>query len=198
MGNIELHLGGTPPYQETVTVSGVNISNPVPGTANVVASASPPAVIRGVDTDYKTPYMQHWSLDIQQQLTKNTIVTVGYYGSKGTNLIGVVDLNNLPAGYAATQQCAVGGINDSVSSVSCTRRLRQPDTVHHGGPVAYPVHSPYRRWRGIFMVSPRFNSDYHSLQVFGQHRFTGASQINVAYTWSKNLTDNQTIVQRPR
>jgi len=40
------------------------------------------------------------------------------------------------------------------------------------------------------MITPQFNSNYHSMQVMAQRRFTGASQINVAYTWSKNLTDN--------
>jgi hypothetical protein len=47
-------------------------------------------------------------------------------------------------------------------------------------------------YRSINIVQPRFNSNYHSLQVFGQHRFSGSSQVNLAYTWSKNLSDNQT------
>ena len=42
------------------------------------------------------------------------------------------------------------------------------------------------------MITPQFNSNYHSLQALVQRRFTGASQINVAYTFAKNLTDNQT------
>jgi hypothetical protein len=42
------------------------------------------------------------------------------------------------------------------------------------------------------MLTPQFNSNYNSLQAMGQHRFSGASQVNVAYTWSKNLTDNIT------
>jgi len=42
------------------------------------------------------------------------------------------------------------------------------------------------------MIQPRFNSNYHSLQVSATQRFSGASQIQLAYTWSKNLTDNQT------
>jgi hypothetical protein len=41
------------------------------------------------------------------------------------------------------------------------------------------------------MITPQFNSNYNSLQVLAQRRFTGASQINVAYTYAKNLTDNQ-------
>jgi len=40
------------------------------------------------------------------------------------------------------------------------------------------------------MITPQFNSNYNSLQVMAQRRFSGASQVNVAYTWSKNLTDN--------
>jgi hypothetical protein len=53
-------------------------------------------------------------------------------------------------------------------------------------------HRPYRGYRSVNIVQPRYNSDYHSLQVFGQHRFSGSSQVNLAYTWSKNLSDNQT------
>jgi hypothetical protein len=42
------------------------------------------------------------------------------------------------------------------------------------------------------MITPQFNSNYHSLQVSAIQRFTGASQVQLAYTWAKNLTDNQT------
>jgi len=42
------------------------------------------------------------------------------------------------------------------------------------------------------MITPQFNSNYHSMQALFQRRFSGASQVNVAYTWAKNLTDNQT------
>ena len=51
--------------------------------------------------------MQHWSLDIQHQFGKNTIVDVGYYGSKGTHLIGIVDINLLPPGTAEHLLCPV-------------------------------------------------------------------------------------------
>jgi hypothetical protein len=51
---------------------------------------------------------------------------------------------------------------------------------------------PYRGYRSINIIQPRFNSSYHSLQVSGQHRFSESSQVNLAYTWAKNLTDNQT------
>jgi hypothetical protein len=138
--------------------------------------------------------MQHWSLDVQHQFGRNTVVTAGYYGSKGTNLIGIVDINNLRPGFALTQTCAVG------TSTTPTAPCQATDATTHL-PVSFTSGAselildqirPYRGWRGIAMISPRFNSDYHSLQVSGTHRFSGASQVSLAYTWSKNLTDNQT------
>jgi hypothetical protein len=41
------------------------------------------------------------------------------------------------------------------------------------------------------ILETRFNSNYHSLQVTAQRRLARSSQINLAYTWSKNLTDSQ-------
>jgi len=193
VGNIEQHLGNNPPYQETITISGGSVSQPVPAGTNptVAAALGVPAIIRGVDTDYKTPYMQHWSADVQHMFTRNTIVTVGYYGSKGTHLIGVSDLNNLPAGYALTKTCV---INAAGATAPCQGR------DGGGTPLAFLTAAsevvldqirPYRGWRSISMVQPKYNSNYHSLQVSALHRFSGASQIQLAYTWSKNLTDNQ-------
>lgn len=51
---------------------------------------------------------------------------------------------------------------------------------------------PFRGYSSLDILTPRFNSNYHALQVFATRRFSGASQFNLAYTWSKNLTDNQT------
>ncbi len=170
-GNIELHHRRKSAVSGNVTVSGVNISNPVPGTANVVASASPPGVIRGVDTDYKTPYMQHWSLDIQQQLTKNTIVTVGYYGSKGTNLIGVVDLNNLPAGYAATQQsCAVGA--STTPSAPCHARDASGNLIPFTTAAQSLILDQIRPYRG-------YRADFHGFDR-GSIRTTTAFRYSVS------------------
>ncbi|MEP6946096.1 MAG: carboxypeptidase regulatory-like domain-containing protein [Acidobacteriota bacterium] len=193
VGTFEQNLAANPPYQETVTVSGVNISNPVPTVGGVVVSASPPGAIRAVDTNYLTPYMQHWSLDIQHQFGRNTIVTVGYYGSKGTHLIGIADLNNLRPGDALAKQCAVG--TSTTPTQAC--QLRDVNSV----PISFTSAAselildqirPYRGWKGIAYIEPRYNSNYNSLQVSAQHRFSGSSQVNLAYTWSKNITDNQT------
>jgi hypothetical protein len=130
--------------------------------------------------------MQHWSLDLQRQLTSKTVVTAGYYGSKGTNLIGGFELNLLAPGEALNRLCAVG------ASTTPTAPCQLPNQAFFSSAQEAILDQirPYRGYRSITMVQPRYNSNYHSLQVSGQHRFSGASQVNLAYTWSKNLTDN--------
>lgn len=190
-GTLLQHIGLNPPYQQTCSVVRVNIADPVPGGNCTVAASTTAANLRAVQADWKTPYLQHWSLDIQQQLSSNTIVTAGYYGSKGVNQIGAFELNLLPPGYAIAQGptgCAVG------ASTTPTAPCQVAGTAFFssGATAILDQLRPFRGWRSINMIQPRYNSSYHSLQVSGQHRFSDISQVNLAYTWSKNLTDNQT------
>ncbi len=200
-------IGVNPPFQENVTITNTRLDNPLAGT--LAAAALGTQQIRGVQSDFITPYTQHWSLDVQQQLTKNTLFTVGYYGSHGTHLIGIVDLNLLQPGQARNSQCAPGatyiGQPGGATTVQCQPNgyaFRNANDVALNPNVVGTTRftdalildqiRPFRGYRAINIIQPRFNSNYHSLQVSAQHRFSGASQVNLAYTWSKNLTDNQT------
>jgi len=139
--------------------------------------------------------MQHWSLEWQQQYGTNTIFSVGYFGSKGTHLIGAYELDELAPGLALTARCATGANTlqtPGVTTVPC-----QTAGTYFGGTGGQSSNildqiRPYRGYRSINMITPQFNSNYHSLQTMAQRRFADSSQLNVAYTWSKNLTDNQT------
>jgi hypothetical protein len=190
-GTLLQNIGVNLPYQETCQVVGVNIANPVPsGNCPLVASTAA-LTVRAIQSDWKTPYMQHWSLDWQQQLDSKTIFTIGYYGSKGTNLIGAFELNEIPAGYAISRGatgCAVG------ASTTPTAPCQVAGTGFFSSAASNLLDQlrPFRGYRSITMIQPRYNSNYHSLQISAQRRFSGASQVNLAYTWSKNLTDNQT------
>lgn len=182
-------IGLNPPFQQTCAVTGVRLDNPVPGGCAVAASNTV-ANVRSIDPHWQTPYMQHWSLDFQRQLTRKTLVTVGYYGSKGTNLIGSYEKNLLPPGYAISRGptgCAVG--SSTTPTAPC--QVAGQAFFSSAQEAILDQIRPYRGYRAITAVEPRFNSNYHSLQVSGQHRFTGASQVNLAYTYGKNLTDSQ-------
>ncbi len=43
--------------------------------------------------DLRTAYMQHWNLNLQQQLGASRVLEIGYAGSKGTKLLTARDIN---------------------------------------------------------------------------------------------------------
>lgn len=188
-GMILQMIGLNPPFQQTCQVVGTRLDNPSPGGCAVIASTTVPN-IRSIDPDWQTPYMQHWSFDIQHQLMKNTVITAGYFGSKGTNLIGSFEKNLIQPGRAISlgpTGCATG--TSTTPTVPC--QVAGTAFFSSAASAILDQIRPYRGYRAITAVEPRFNSNYHSLQISGTKRFTGASQINVAYTFAKNLTDNQ-------
>lgn len=198
------NIGANPPYQETITTG---TSARLDAPAGAVVGAPAVQSLRAIQTDFNTPYTQHWSLDVQHQLTRKTVVSAGYYGSKGTHLIGLTELNSIAPGVALNSTC----INAFNQSVPCQTpgyvfRNAGSNTVNVPNNPNRNINNPsqqstdilildqlrpYRGYRSIAIVQPRYNSNYHSLQVSGTHRFTGASQVNLAYTWAKNLTDSQ-------
>lgn len=202
-GTLLQNIGLNPPYQETIVASNTRLDNP----AGNVSGAPSVQSLRAIQTDFDTPYTQHWSLDVQRQLTKKTILTVGYYGSKGTHLIGVTEFNSIPVGkalasmcvnaYSQTVRCQTEGYvfrnagSNTVNVPNNPNTNQTTPTQQSTDILILDQLRPYRGFRSIAMIQPRYNSNYHSLQVFLQHRFRGASQVNVAYTWSKNLTDSQ-------
>lgn len=184
-------IGLNPPYQQNCVVTGVRLDNPVPNGCAVASSVVVPN-IRSIEPNWQTPYMQHWSLDVQQQLTKKTIVTVGYYGSKGTNLIGSFEKNLVAPGRAINSTCAtgatyIGGPNPTLAPC----QVAGTAFFTTAGSAILDQIRPYRGFRAVTAVEPRFNSNYHSLQITATHRFATNSQVNLAYTFAKNLTDNQ-------
>lgn len=185
-------LALNPPFQETATQLLTSMDQPIPAGAPVpVVASATPASIRAIQPDFKTPYMQHWSLDVQRQFGANTVVSVGYYGSKGTHLNGNTEYNDLPVGFALNSQCATGTAALQDPGV-VTQACMAAGTALTATPAIFDQIRPFRGYRSINVLETRYNSNYHSLQAYVEHRLSGASQLNLAYTWSKNLTDNQT------
>ena len=181
-------VGTNPPFQGTANLTGVTLDNPLAG--NPVVSLSVPTVA-GIDPEFKTPYVQSWSLDVQHQLNSKTLFTVGYFGSRGTHLTGLVDINNLPPGYAISlgpTGCRTNNVNPPTFG-PCQVAGQQFTTTAQE--LLLNQIRPYRGLGPVRMLQSRFVSNYHSLQITAQRRFSGSSQINFAYTWSKNLTNSQ-------
>ncbi len=203
VGTYEQNIGTNPPYQETVTGSTTRLDNPV----TAISFSATPQTLRAIQSDWHTPYMQHWSLDIQHEVVKNIFMSIGYYGSKGSHLIGITEMNDLPPGYALNAKCAPGtsyyAQSPAPKLVTCQPAgyaFRNATSVNGNpnvlGTTTYADQlildqlRPYRGFRSIAMIQPRYMSNYHSLQASAQVRMANVSQINLAYTWSKNLTNS--------
>ncbi|HKB64292.1 MAG TPA: TonB-dependent receptor [Pyrinomonadaceae bacterium] len=190
-GTYEQNIGQNPPYQETFTQTLTKLNQPVPTGTVVTAGAALTALsVRAIEPEWKDPYMQQWSFDVQHQFGKDgkTLFDIGYFGSKGTHLIGAYEINEVPPGKALTTLCATG--TSTTPTVAC----QAPGfafTSTANSAILDQIR-PYRGYRSINLITPQFNSNYHSLQVSAVQRFSGASQVQLAYTWAKNLTDNQT------
>jgi hypothetical protein len=174
-----------PPFQQQVVVNPTTLDNPLAGTTAVNLSVQD---VSGIDQNFKTPYVQSWSLDVQHQLSAKTLVTAGYFGSRGTHLSGVLDQNLLPPGFALTQTCRTNNTNPATFGPCQT--AGQVFTSSTQELILNQIR-PFRGYGAVRMLETRFNSNYHSLQVTGQRRFSQSSQVNLAYTWSKNMTNSQ-------
>ncbi len=153
-----------PPFVTSTSISNTSLDNP--GVVQGAPNLSPPD-IGGIAANWKQPYTMMWSMDMQQQLTPSMVFDLGYYGSAGRHLIGVVDINQAPlGGFQAL------GITGPVSAGD-TQKLNQI--------------RPYQGYASIDLFSPVFTSNYNSLQTSLTKHFTENSMVVLNYTWSHAL-----------
>jgi hypothetical protein len=175
-GTYEQNTFANPPYVASVSLSNGSFTNIGSATANVSAA---PLVLHATQIPANVPYVQQFSLNVQQTLTKDTVLEVGYFGSKGTHLLGIVDINQAFPGAALA-----AGLHTVTAAAPNTTIFTTTDD-----PRINAVR-PYLGFNAINTLETAFDSNYNSLQVQLRKNFRGAGQFNVAYTWSKNLTDN--------
>jgi hypothetical protein len=143
-----------------------NTGNPWPFTAPTTAEARRnyrfirPLTMQPFDPDFTNAYMQQWNLNIQRELFGSWLATVAYVGSKGTHLFNQNEVN--PA------------INRAGATTANTnsRRLFAPD------------------FGAIASQQSNGNSNYHSMQLTMNKRFTRGFSLLASYTWSKLIDDS--------
>ncbi len=159
------------PFQYCASSSSTNCTPVFGGYSPMVDSF-------GIDPHIRTPYLQNYNLNIQQQLTRKMVLQVGYVGSHGSKLWDFRDLNQPSAAQiwaadcagvtplpAVGQPCPGGFIQDG----SVPRRLT-PNTFSY-----------------IYWEESAAKSDYNSLQVSYKidnwHGLTSAFN----YAWSHSI-----------
>jgi hypothetical protein len=118
-----------------------------------------------LDKKFITTYTQNFSLTVEREVLKNTLVRLGYVGTKATHLKSEYD-QNAPI-YNPRLTLAQNRAN-----VDDRRPVKDFQTIS--------------RWM------PGLNSTYHSLQVSVDKRYSRGFTVSTSYTWAKNLDYHST------
>jgi hypothetical protein len=160
-----------------------NSINPIASLNNpkgdiAFTSATPPA-LRATPVIYQTPYVQQFSLDLQQVIMPTLVLDVGYFGDHGDHLLGVVDINEPAPGAFAQTTIGYGQVKgcSGFTTYACEAPLNQI--------------RPYLGYTAINASETIFNSNYNSLQVKVTKKFSGKSLLDANYTFSRGLTNAQ-------
>jgi hypothetical protein len=142
-------------------------------------------------TNEPYPYVEQWNLNVERQITDTLMVEAAYAGSRGVHLYaasGAGQVDQLP-----DQDLALGTklqqlVPNPFYGLISTGTLANP-TVQEG-----QLLLPFPQYTSV-SVTGQSNRDsiYHSLQMKMEKRFRGGGTILVAYTWSKFISDSDTI-----
>jgi outer membrane receptor protein involved in Fe transport len=163
------------PYQTYVFASAAGIAPPyvllTAQTTNTqplqfpsgISTAAGGLVSTTNGTDYNirtTPYQIQWNLNIQRELFKGSVLTVGYIGSRGVHLLAFHDFNPPIA-------------------------TRDASGVYHfgTGSTANPRINP--NLSTLDELDPVSSSKFHALQTSFTQRFGSGFQGNLSYMFSK-------------
>jgi outer membrane receptor protein involved in Fe transport len=179
IGIVEQNSFTTPPFNNSVSLTGT-FASPIPftnpGSPTTAATRGPLGGVNATTAPFVTPIIQQWALNWQQQLGTNALIEVGYAGSAGNHLIRPIDINApTPAeivaagkGIATCDQALVASNNPA----NCINLAR-----------------PYRGFAAITDRQTTATSRYHGLLTSFRLRPTHGLAAQIAYTWSKTMTD---------
>jgi hypothetical protein len=193
------------PFNPVYSIPSLAVSKlPIDPTAPVPATAK--LVPGGVQPNMQTPTLVSWSLRVQQQLSPNTSLTVGYVGSHGYHEIVGIDANEPTPVICPDSPCP---------AVYPTYDPSQPTTATNSPTIGFPIGSPLAGApipAGTYYIpagTPKPNatlantwtwfsegvSSYNALQVDLTRRFSQGLSVRGVYTCSKTLDDGDSLNQ---
>lgn len=154
-----------------------------------------PSVENGGHPQYIEPrfgqpaIVQSWSFQVQGQVSKDMVATVGYVGQRAQNLrSAIMNINNIP-----------------VQNLAFGTALQEPIAGNSlGVPVPYPGFTanvqqalrPFPQFGYIYtdVLQNIGQSTYESLQATLERRFAAGLSLQSSFTWSKSITDSDSIL----
>ncbi len=169
LDNIDYRLDQTAPFNATQSLKNISLAGLeiVPGAPLPAGSLISPS---GIQPDAYTPTVISYTFTIDQQISTNTSLSVGYRGSHGYHEMLSVDANE--------------PFPTICPAASCPANLAA-GTVYYpnGAPLANPKLANTTTWFS------NGDSSYNALVVDVNRRLSHGLQLRGAYTYSKNLDD---------
>jgi hypothetical protein len=173
------------PFNPTYSVPGVHVSQlPLPRTAPTQPTAR--LVPGGVQPDLNTPTLISWSFRVQQALTANTALTVGYIGSHGYHEILGIDANEplpvicpaspCPATYPSHFPVGLAGTPVPSGTYFVPTSVRANPNIAN-----------------TWTYFSEADSSYNALQLEINHRFEQGFSLRGSYTWSKTIDNGDSL-----
>ena len=131
-----------------------------------------PADVQSFDPKFdRVPTVYRWSLGLQRDIGRGTIVELDYVGSTSRHLRQNRSINTLAP-----------GVRFLPSSLDPTTNRPLPDNFLR----------PYPGFAGIGYIEDSGYANYNALQVAVNRRYASGLQYGIAYTWSKamGISDN--------
>jgi hypothetical protein len=125
-----------------------------------------PQAAYSADTQRKIPTVMDFSLSVQQKLPFGTVLDAGYSSSVSRHLFWTREVNAVPMGRRF----------DAAYKDSTT-----------GSALSTAFLTPIRGYTSILQYEANGTSNYHSLQVSANRRFTAGLQFGASWTWSKAM-----------
>ena len=170
---------------------------PVYGAVGLHASSE--CDIFAVDRHIKTPYMENYNLNIQQQLTSKTTLQIGYVGSQGHRLFRFHDINQpsqASSPRATLLQPALPRCATHRNVIAAISTCRDP-SVHRpsAGMTRRARSTSSRRSRPASRTTTRCRSAY---KVNGWHGITSARQLRrIRNRWITPVTSKTSFSTLP-
>jgi hypothetical protein len=138
---------------------------PLNSASPVYGGFSPLSDFFAVDRNIRTPYMQNFNLNLQQQLTSHMFFQVGYVGSNGHRLFRFRDINQPTQAAITAADLACNCIN------------------------SFSVPRPDPNFGFINFEETAANSNYHALQTSLRVQNWHGLNSQVNYVWSHSIDD---------
>jgi len=126
--------------------------------------------LNAIDGTLRTPYMQHYTLNVQHEFWPGTLLEAAYVGTRGISLPAQRQINQA---LLASPERPVNGITGNTAANAQNR-------------VPYLGFSP----SGLIWIETSTSSRYDSLQLSVTQSVTRGLRFLAAYTWSKTLDNH--------